>query len=82
MQDRQLRAMQSAATELFRVLGCRDYARFDFRTDAKGVIKLLEVNPNASWCSDSKMAVMAEIAGMGYPEMLRKILDCAWQRTR
>jgi D-alanine-D-alanine ligase len=80
--DRQLRAMQSASIELFGALGCRDYARFDFRTDAKGVIKLLEVNPNASWCSDSKMAVMAEIAGISYPEMLRKILDCAWRRTR
>jgi D-alanine-D-alanine ligase len=80
--EQHLRAMQSASMELFRALGCRDYARVDFRTDAKGVIKLLEVNPNASWCSDSKLAVMAEIAGIGYPEMLRKILDCAWRRTR
>lgn len=80
--EHQLHAMQSASIALFGALGCRDYARFDFRTDAKGVIKLLEVNPNASWCSDSKMAVMAELAGMSYAEMLRKILDCAWQRTQ
>jgi D-alanine-D-alanine ligase len=82
LQDHQRRAMQDASIALFGALGCRDYARFDFRTDANGVIKLLEVNPNASWCSDSKLAVMAEIAGIGYPEMLRKILDCAWQRTK
>jgi D-alanine-D-alanine ligase len=82
LQDCHLRAMQDASVALFGALGCRDYARFDFRTDSKGVIKLLEVNPNASWCSDSKLAVMAEIAGIGYPEMLRKILDCAWRRTR
>ncbi len=80
--DRQLRALESASTELFRALGCRDYARFDFRTDSNGVIKLLEVNPNASWCSDSKMAIMADIAGMSYAQMLQKILDCAWKRTR
>ena len=30
---------------LFERLGCRDYARFDFRADAEGEIKLLEVNP-------------------------------------
>jgi D-alanine-D-alanine ligase len=82
LQDHQRRAMQDASVALFGALGCRDYARFDFRTDGKGVIKLLEVNPNASWCSDSKMAVMAEIARISYPEMLRKILDCAWRRTR
>lgn len=46
------------------------------------MIKLLEVNPNASWCSDSKMAVMAEFAGVGYSQFLQKILDCAWQRTK
>ena len=80
--DDQLRAMQRASIDLFRALGCRDYARFDFRTDAKGEIKLLEVNPNASWCSDSKMALMAELAGISYPEFLRKILDCAWKRTQ
>ncbi|MGE0034832.1 MAG: methyltransferase domain-containing protein [Xanthobacteraceae bacterium] len=82
VQDQQLRAMQDASVALFGALGCRDYARFDFRTDANGIIKLLEVNPNASWCSDSKLAVMAEIAGISYSEMLRKILDCAWRRTR
>ncbi len=80
--DRQLRAMQRASIDLFCALGCRDYARFDFRTDAQGEIKLLEVNPNASWCSDSKMALMAELAGMSYAGMLQKILDCAWQRTQ
>src|SRR4029078_10701025 len=78
--DRQRRALESAPAELFRVLGCRDYARFDFRTDAKGEIKLLEVNPNPSWCWDGKMAVMAELAGVSYGQMLRKILGCAWKR--
>ncbi|MFV0298409.1 MAG: methyltransferase domain-containing protein, partial [Hyphomicrobiaceae bacterium] len=43
------------STRLFERLGCRDYARFDFRADAKGEIKLLEVNPNPGWCWDGKM---------------------------
>ena len=42
------------SARLFERLGCRDYARFDFRADAKGEIKLLEVNPNPGWCWDGK----------------------------
>ena len=46
------------------------------------MIRLLEVNPNSSWCWDGKMAIMAGITGMGYPGMLQAILDCAWKRTQ
>ncbi len=38
--------LQSTAVEVFRTMGCRDYARVDFRMDAKGRIFILEVNPN------------------------------------
>ena len=41
--------LRQDAEKLFTRLGCRDYARFDFRTGADGVIKLLEVNPNPAW---------------------------------
>lgn len=74
--------MEKAAVALFGALGCRDYARFDFRAGANGVIRLLEANPNSSWCWDGKMGVMADIAGIGYPGMLQAILDSAWKRTR
>jgi len=65
---------------LFERLGCRDYARFDFRTDEAGVIKLLEVNPNPGWCWDGKLNLMAEIAGKSYSEMLALILAAAKER--
>jgi D-alanine-D-alanine ligase-like ATP-grasp enzyme len=55
--------MENAAVALFGALGCRDYARFDFRAGTDGVIRLLEVNPNSSWCWDGKMAIMAGITG-------------------
>jgi D-alanine-D-alanine ligase len=74
--------MKEAAIALFGALGCRDYVRFDFRAGADGVIRLLEINPNSSWCWDGKMAIMAGIAGMSYPDMLRAILDCAWKRIQ
>lgn len=68
------------SARLFERLGCREYARFDFRADAKGEIKLLEVNPNPGWCWDGKLNLMAGYAGIRYPELLRQILQAAEER--
>ncbi len=65
---------------LFERLGCRDYARFDFRADGNGVIKLLEVNPNPGWCWDGKMNYMAGFAGLRYADLLRLIIEAAQER--
>jgi D-alanine-D-alanine ligase len=65
---------------LFERLGCRDYARFDFRADADGTIKLLEVNPNPGWCWDGKLNLMAGFAGMSYTNFFEAILDAAHKR--
>ena len=68
------------STRLFERLGCRDYARFDFRTDGKGEIKLLEVNPNPGWCWDGKLNLMAGFQGIRYMELLGQILSAAVER--
>ena len=65
---------------LFERLGCRDYARFDFRADADGEIKLLEVNPNPGWCWDGKLNMMATYAGLRYSDLLRLIIEAAQER--
>src|SRR5690606_35393885 len=65
---------------LFERLGCRDYARFDFRCDAEGTPKLLEVNPNPGWCWDGKMNLMANFAGLSYADMLRMIIEAGQAR--
>ncbi len=70
----------SHSMRLFERLGCRDYARFDFRADASGTIKLLEVNPNPGWCWDGKQNLMAGFAGMSYGDLLAAILSAAVER--
>ncbi|MDH4229860.1 MAG: methyltransferase domain-containing protein [Nitrospirota bacterium] len=55
-------------------LECRDYTRIDWRLDASGVPRLLEVNPNPGWCWDGHLAKMAGLAGMRYTDMLGAIL--------
>ena len=68
------------ARRLFARLGCRDYARFDFRVAADGQPKLMEVNPNPAWAYDGKLAFMAGFAGIDYPSMLEMIVDAALRR--
>ena len=74
-------AISDYANILFERLGCRDYARFDFRADAAGEVKLLEVNPNPGWCWDGKLNLMAEMAGLRYPDLLRLIIEAAQERV-
>ena len=78
--DQMQQQLIDSSSRLFERLGCRDYARFDFRTDAKGEIKLLEVNPNPGWCWDGKMNIMAGFQGMRYSELLAQILQAAIER--
>ena len=68
--------------KLFERLECADYARFDWRLDASGNPKLLEVNPNPGWCWDGHLAKMTKYAGMSYSEMLEAILRAAEQRLK
>jgi D-alanine-D-alanine ligase len=66
---------------LFERLGCRDYARFDFRSDARGEIKLLEVNPNPGWCWDGKLNYMASYEGLRYADLMRMIIEAGQERV-
>lgn len=68
------------AQRLFERLGCRDYARFDFRAGSDGRIKLLEANPNPGWCWDGKMNHAAGLQGLRYSDLLQLILRSAAQR--
>ena len=66
---------------LFERLGCRDYARFDYRADGHGEIKLLEVNPNPGWCWDGKLNFMVGFGGRRYADLLRWIIEAAQERV-
>ena len=61
-------------------LGCQDYTRFDWRLNNNGEPHLLEVNPNPGWCWDGHLSKMANISGMSYSQLLRRILQVAEKR--
>jgi D-alanine-D-alanine ligase len=74
--------LHASCQKLFERLGCRDYARFDWRLDSNGTPRLLEVNPNPGWCWDGHLNKMATLAGWTYAEMLHKIIRAAQLRER
>jgi D-alanine-D-alanine ligase len=78
--DGDLERIAGWSRALFERLGLRDYARFDFRADARGAIRLLEVNPNPAWCWDGKLAHMAGLLGDSHAGLLLRIIDAAWRR--
>ncbi|SDL64241.1 D-alanine-D-alanine ligase [Catalinimonas alkaloidigena] len=71
------RFLVASCLKLFGRLGCRDYARFDWRLDSNGTPRLLEANPNPGWCWDGHLAKMAKLADISYAEMLHRIVRAA-----
>jgi D-alanine-D-alanine ligase len=73
-------ALLEWSTILAERLECRDYTRIDWRLDAQGQPRLLEVNPNPGWCWDGHLAKMAAMTGMTYSEMIKAIVRAAEER--
>jgi len=80
--------IKGMALAAFRGLECRDFARLDFRVSEhisprrKPKIYLLEINPLPSLAKDDYFAMVSELLGSTYSEMINKILDSALKRYR
>jgi len=74
--------MKETALRCFRLVGCRDYARIDFRMTAGGEIYVLEVNPNPDISDDAGFARSARAYGFTFAETVGKIVESALERTR
>lgn len=56
-------------------VGAPPYARVDFRTDERGRLYVIEVNPNPDLSPNTGMSIQAEAAGMEYGDLIQTILD-------
>ena len=74
------RFLVASCLKLFERLECSDYARFDWRLDANGTPRLLEVNPNPGWGWDGHLAKMADLQGLSYSDMLKMVLEASKAR--
>ncbi len=61
-------------------VGCRDYSRVDMRTDSRGSLYVLEVNPNCDISPNAGFARAARAAGYSYSEIILKISETAMER--
>ncbi|HEX6350467.1 MAG TPA: D-alanine--D-alanine ligase [Candidatus Dormibacteraeota bacterium] len=69
------------ALDACRALGCQDVARIDLRVDRRGEPSFLEANPLPGLHPVvSDLAMMARPLGVGYDELILRILACARER--
>ncbi|HEX9750704.1 MAG TPA: D-alanine--D-alanine ligase [candidate division Zixibacteria bacterium] len=74
---KQTRAIQEQAVSAFRALGCRDYARVDFRMRDDGPLYCLEVNTLPGMTRTSLVPKAARAAGIEFPQLMRRLCDSA-----
>jgi D-alanine-D-alanine ligase len=74
--------IKAIALKCFELIGCRDYARVDFRLGSAGVPYVLEVNPNPDISDDAGFARSARAHGLTFAGTIGRIVDHALERSR
>jgi D-alanine-D-alanine ligase len=72
--------LQTLAKEAFRLLGCRDYARVDFRVKPSGRPYILEVNPNPDFSPTAGLTGGLLSAGISHAEFTLTLVRRALAR--
>jgi D-alanine-D-alanine ligase len=72
--------IKDIAIRSYQCVGCRDYARVDMRTDARGGLYVLEVNPNPDISPKAGFARAARAAGYSYSAIIMRISEMALER--
>jgi D-alanine-D-alanine ligase len=76
--------IKTAALNAYHILRCRDWSRIDIRLDSAGEPNIIEVNPLPGILPDVKenscFPKAARKAGLGYNEMINKVLYVAAKR--
>jgi len=72
--------LESIALKAYQALNCRDYARVDIRLNKNNTPFVIEVNPNPDLSTDAGVARASGAANIGYPELLKTIINFAIER--
>lgn len=78
--DSLFREIQELTIKAFKVLGCNDIVRADFRLDEDDNPYILELNSMPSVHKSSSLWIAAKQTGMSYSEMINSIIDAAVDR--
>jgi len=73
--------LRSTALATYRAVDCLDVGRVDLRLDADGTPHVLEINPLPGMAPGfSDLPRQADVAGIGYERLVRRILEAAMAR--
>ncbi len=76
-----LQQVTNSSLKVFEILGCRDFARIDFKLSPEGLPYFLEINPLAGLNPrSSDLPIMAYKLGWTYQALISAILNAAVQR--
>ena len=73
---------QSLALQAYAALGCRDWGRVDFICDAQQQLWLIEANTSPGMTDHSLVPMAASQAGVGFSELLCRVLACTLSEGR
>jgi D-alanine-D-alanine ligase len=71
---------QELALHTYELLGCFGFGRVDLMLDADGELYVLEANPIPGLTETSLLPQAAEAAGIGFDDLVGRILDSAFAR--
>lgn len=80
LDDKVLAAIAAASLKIFNCLGCRDFARIDFRVGADGTPYFLEVNPLPGLGTYSDLVIMAQKLGWTHQGLIQAVFEAALKR--
>lgn len=76
-----IKQLKHDAEAIYRIFGCRDYARLDFRLAADNQVYFIEINPIPGLAPDySDYPMLAAFNGMEYDELICTMLESALKR--
>jgi D-alanine-D-alanine ligase len=72
--------IEETSLDIFKVLGCRDFARIDFRVHRDGTPYFIEINPLPGLGTYSDLIIMAIKMGWTHQGLIGAVLDAALKR--
>ena len=75
-----LEKLEEYSIKSFKILGCRDFSRVDFRVGKKGVPYFIEINPLPGLGTYSDLIIMGIKMGWTHEGIIQTVLDTAMER--
>jgi D-alanine-D-alanine ligase len=80
LDSRVLEEIRLSSLKVFQTLGCRDFARIDFRISPEGIPYFIEINPLPGLGTHSDLVIMAIKLGRTHTELVNAVLGAALKR--